>query len=62
MAIPDLPVWTIRPNWKGGILERLEWLTDVLASDTGVEQRRSVRPTPRRSFEITVNPTRNERT
>lgn len=62
MALPDLPVWTIRPNWKEGILERLEWLTDVLISETGVEQRRSPRPTPRRSFEITVNPTSAERT
>lgn len=58
----DLPVWTIRPNWANGISEKLEWLTDVLASDTGVEQRRSVRLSPRRSFEITVNPTRGERT
>lgn len=58
----DLPVWTIRPNWSGGVLERLEWLTDVLVSDTGAEQRRSVRPTPRRSFEYTVNPTKHERT
>lgn len=58
----DLPVWTIRPNWKGGVLERLEWLTEVLASDTGVEQRRAKRLSPRRSFEFTVNPTRNDRT
>lgn len=57
----DLPVWTIRPNWSQGILERLEWLTDVLGSDTGFEQRRAVRLSPRRSFEITVNPTRADR-
>lgn len=61
MAFADKPVWTIRPNWKEGVLERLEWLTDVLVSDTGVEQRRSVRLTPRRSFEITVHPTDTDR-
>lgn len=58
----DVPVWTIRPNWAQGVLERLEWLTSVLISDTGVEQRISRRLSPRRSFEITVNPTRGERT
>ena len=58
---PTLPVWTVRPNWKGGVLERLEWLTDVLTSSTGVEQRRALRPSPRRSIEITINPTQNER-
>lgn len=57
-----LPVWTIRPNWRGGITERLEWKTDVMQSDTGVEQRRSVRVSPRRSLEFTVNPTRGQRT
>jgi len=37
-------------------------MTDVLASDNGVEQRRGLRLTPRRSFEATFNPSRNERT
>ena len=60
-SIDELPVWTIRPNWRGGILERLEWKTDVLASESNHEQRRLLRRTPRRSFEITVNPTAADR-
>lgn len=58
----DLPVWSIRPNWANGITETLEWLTDVSTSDTGTEQRAARRLTPRRSFEATYNPVRNERT
>lgn len=58
---PEYPVWSIRPNWREGVLERLEWLTDVLTSSTGVEQRRALRLSPRRYVEITVNPTKNER-
>ncbi len=56
-----LPVWSIRPNWKDGILERLGWLTDVLPSTYGVEQRRALRVSPRRSFEINFNFVNEER-
>src|SRR3546814_9546243 len=59
--LPAFPVWSIRPNWREGVLERLEWLTDVLSSTIGVEQRRALRVSPRRYIEITVNPTGNER-
>jgi hypothetical protein len=44
-------VWTFPPNWDDGVLETLEWLTAVLGSQTGVEQRIGRRQTPRRSFE-----------
>lgn len=47
----SMPVWTLLPNWKDGIVERLSWQTDVLASETDAEQRRSVRRNARRSFE-----------
>ena len=44
--------WAFRPDWTEGITERLAWLTEVLASRTGAEQRRSLRLSPRRSFEL----------
>lgn len=47
----ELPVFTVLPNWKNGITERLSWETDVLSSESEAEQRRSVRRHPRRSFE-----------
>jgi hypothetical protein len=46
-----LPVFTTLPNWKGGVTERLTWVTDVMPSETTAEQRRSVRRNARRSFE-----------
>lgn len=58
----DLPTWSIKPNWANGITETLAWLTDVMISPSGAEQRRSVRLTPRRSFEFTANPVNEERT
>lgn len=51
MADSDLPVWSFRANWRDGISERLEFLTDVLRAQEGAEQRRSLRPTPRRTIE-----------
>lgn len=59
--IPELPVWSFRPNWRNPVSERLEWLTTVLPSSSGSEQRYSARPTPRRSFEMTLNPQGRER-
>lgn len=48
MADVDLPVFSFRPNWKEGVDETLSFLTDVLRSKTGAEQRRQLRSTPRR--------------
>lgn len=44
-------VWSFRPNWSGGITERLEWLTDVLAAYDGTEQRVRLRDHARRGIE-----------
>lgn len=46
-----MPVFSIMPNWEGGVLERLSFLSDVLESETGAEQRRALRVHPRREFE-----------
>lgn len=45
------PIFLPKPDWKTGVLERLEWLTDVLTSESGAEQRRKLRQYPRRNIE-----------
>ena len=39
------------PDWLNGVTERLLWKTDVLSSQTGIEQRRRLRNAPRRQIE-----------
>lgn len=56
-----LPVFSLTPNWKSGVLERLAWLTDVMSSEIAVEQRRSIRLYPRRSFEVSFLRAYNQR-
>ncbi|MBI1627094.1 hypothetical protein, partial [Comamonas suwonensis] len=48
------PLWTFPPNWSNSFKETLEWLTDVLQSPSGAEQRRALRLAPRRSFSFEV--------
>lgn len=43
--------WAFAPDWGDGIVERLTWATDILQSESGVEQRRAIRLAPRREFE-----------
>ncbi len=47
-------VWPFRPNWVQPLTERLEWLTDVIESDDGTEQRMALRGAPRRAFSFLI--------
>ncbi|WP_418647223.1 hypothetical protein ACNQFN_18685 [Thauera butanivorans] len=46
--------WVFVPDWAEGVNERLAWATDILSSESMVEQRRALRSAPRREFEATV--------
>lgn len=48
-----LPVFSVYPNWANPVVERLDFKTEVMASESDDEQRRSLRRFPRRSFEAT---------
>ncbi len=44
-------VWPFPPNWSQPYAESLEWLTDIIESFSGDEQRYALRTKPRRIFE-----------
>lgn len=46
--------WSFAPDWADGVVERLTWATDILQSESGVEQRRAIRLAPRREFEASM--------
>lgn len=46
--------WLQEPDWTSGVSEGLAWLTQVLQSPTGAEQRIALRLSPRRTFEASV--------
>jgi hypothetical protein len=43
--------WAFVPDWGGGVSETLTWATDILQSESGMEQRRAIRLAPRRELE-----------
>lgn len=59
--ILNLPLWPFAPNWTSPVTENLAWLTDIMASPTGSEQRRSQRYYPRRTFEFEIATAGRER-
>lgn len=42
------------PNWAEPVRERLNWLTDVLTTQAGIEQRIGLRGVPRRALEYSL--------
>lgn len=54
MPLDPHPLWPFSPNWTDSVNETLEWLTDVMTSSTGAEQRRALRPYPRRYLAFDV--------
>lgn len=54
--------WTIPPDWAAGVRETLTWLTDVMQSQSGAEQRMQMRLSPRRMVEFDFNCYRQQRT
>ena len=52
MALENLYVWPIAPDWADGLLEALEWQTAVLASTFSYEQRFSTRLSPRQTVTL----------
>lgn len=47
-----ITAWTYAPDWSRGLVERLEWRTDVLTAYSGREQRRALRLAPRGGWEF----------
>ena len=45
-----LVVFGFQPNWREPVIESLEWLTDILESHNGTEQRLALRQFPRRAM------------
>lgn len=45
------PIFLAPPDYSTSIIERLEWNTDVMQSESGAEQRRRLRHFPRRTIE-----------
>jgi hypothetical protein len=52
-----MELFPFRPNWKTPLIERLEWLTDVIEAHDSTEDRTPLRSMPRRSLEyrLTLN-------
>lgn len=50
-------IWKFKPDWAAGWKVTRSYLTDVLTSDDGSEQRRAVNVWPRKSYEFSLQET-----
>lgn len=57
----EAEMWNWRPNWSRGVIERLQWFTNVLQAGRGEEQRRALRLDPRQLVEFTVTTSGQQR-
>jgi hypothetical protein len=53
MAVEEIGVFSIKPDWADGSIETLAWLTSTTESPQAVEQRMGLRISPRILFEYT---------
>lgn len=51
---------TLRPNWASPYVERFSFMTEIIASDSGREQRRALRDVARHSIEYDVQASRDQ--
>ncbi len=47
-------IFAFSPDWSDAVVERYEWLTQIIESDDGTERRNRLRTNPRRSLEYRV--------
>lgn len=47
-------IWTLRPNWRDSYSVTHAFKTDIIPSESGREQRRALRATPRKTVEFQV--------
>jgi len=48
------PIWMLPPSGPGGVLESIQWLSDVIRARNGAQMKRQLRQRPRRFFEFDV--------
>ena len=53
-------LFPFEPDWSDGVIERMEWMTDIMRANNGDEQRVGVRDQPRVSLSVRYLLQRND--